>query len=192
LNIATRSAQIVKRCAHLELREGGVGVLARPPGRGHEIDFAAAVAEPPRTDAAFAAAAAFALGAARLLQPALEPGAAVRFDARAAIVEHEPFRIGPVNAVDHVGNPSQLVQPRHQRLHLGVGVAGFGGGRISPVTHGVESPRPRLVANHLGPAVAFCQQQCRKFAREHQEVGLLVLVDVDERYRQPGPIRAGQ
>ena len=103
----------LERGADLEVRERGVGVLARAARGGDQIDLArrdraarrgpSRRSAPPRRSPSGAAR--------RSSMPAIEAGAAIGFDARAAIVEQQPRRIRPADAVDDVGDARDLIQP---------------------------------------------------------------------------------
>ena len=121
------------------MRKRRVGVLARPARGADQIDFAGTIAQAARTETALARDAA--LDAARVahtLHAPIEPGAAVRFDARAAILEQHPHHLGTPDAVDDVRHARDLVETRGQRLDLGVGVTQLGGGDTVPVVDVIE------------------------------------------------------
>ncbi|PYQ74441.1 MAG: hypothetical protein DMG01_20710 [Acidobacteria bacterium] len=65
-------------------------------------------------------------GVARVFHAPIEPGAPIRLDARAPVVEEQPEHVRPAHAVDDVRHPRNLVQLRRDRLHVRVGVALLG------------------------------------------------------------------
>src|SRR6185436_1144279 len=130
----------LERGADLELRERGVGMLARAACRVDQVDFAGSVADAPWPQSPIALAA-VALGAADVDDAAVEAGAAVAFDAGAALVEQTPHRIGPLHAVDDVGDARDLVEARGQHLDIRVAMAQLGGGGAVPVAHRIEPQR---------------------------------------------------
>src|SRR6185437_7498167 len=99
----------LERRADLEVREPRVGVLARAPRGRDEIQFLPPPARPARAETAVALAS-IAFGPADVPDAPIEAAPAVRLDARPAIVEHQPHRIGPPHAVDDVGDARDLVQ----------------------------------------------------------------------------------
>jgi hypothetical protein len=144
-----------------------------------------------RRDAAFADTA-VALGAAGVLHPAIEAGAAIRFDPGTAIVEHQVHGGALVHAVDDVGHPRDAEQARRQRLDFGIGVAALGRRRIVPVADGVEPARMPFVTNHLGAPVFLANQQRFQMRGDRVELLDVPVRDVHERHRQPAGVRAVQ
>src|SRR6185295_6386157 len=115
-----------ERGADLEMREGGVGVLAGAAGGGDQIDLAGVFADAARTDPPIGDAP-IAFGAADILGPPIEAAAAIGDNRRTAIVQQAARRLAAADAVDDVADPRDLVQLRRQRLHLRIGVAALGG-----------------------------------------------------------------
>ena len=113
-----RAVAGLERRADLEVREGGVGVLAGAARGGDQIDLAAAIADAARPEPAVLAAP-VAFGAADVLDAAIEPGAAIGLDAGAAIVEQQPHPVGLADAVDDVGDAGDLIELRGQRWTSG-------------------------------------------------------------------------
>src|SRR5437764_1266007 len=91
-----------ERRAHLEMRERRVGIFARTPRRGDEIDVAGALAQAPRPQASISALATIAVRSSHILLAAIEPRSPVGFDTRAPILREEPGRIGAADTVYHL------------------------------------------------------------------------------------------
>src|SRR6059036_1444019 len=85
--------------------------------------IARAIAQAPRSDAPIATGAALdAVRTPDILLAPIEPGAAVRLDVRAAILEQQLHHLGTPDAVDDVRHARDLIEARRQRLHFGIAV----------------------------------------------------------------------
>ena len=120
---------------------------------------------------------AIAFGPTQFDDPAIEAGAAVGLDARAALVEHQADGILAADAVDDMGDARDLVEPRGQHLDFGVAVALLGGGGVVPVAHGVEAQRMRFVADHLGAPVLLADEERLEVRRQRQELRFVPFAD---------------